>query len=84
MEPKLDSDILYSIVAIVAQSQPSQLKNISLASRLLREIALPSLFSEVKWPHGDKHSEEAGLDFFPESLWRHFRCVVIASDFCFV
>ena len=73
----LDSDILYSIIAEVADSpgHAQDLKNVSLASPLLREVALPVLFHDVRWPHGDKHSEENGLEFFPESLWRHFRCV---------
>ncbi|TEB27951.1 hypothetical protein FA13DRAFT_1794440 [Coprinellus micaceus] len=71
----LDSDILYSIIAEVADSpgHAQDLKNISLASPLLREVALPVLFHDVRWPHGDKHSEENGLEFFPVSLWRHFR-----------
>lgn len=75
MGATLDSDILYSIVAEVAgfPKHGEDLKNLSLASQLFRELTLPVLFNDVRWPHGDKHSEENGLEFFPESLWRHFR-----------
>lgn len=76
MGTMLDSDILYSIVAEVADPTAhdvQDLRNISLASRLLRAMALPVLFTEVRWPHPDKHSEENGLEFFPKTLWRHFR-----------
>ncbi|KAJ2919379.1 hypothetical protein MD484_g1018, partial [Candolleomyces efflorescens] len=75
MESKLPTDVLYSIIAEVAGERQSarDLRSVSLASRLLREVTLPVLFANVQWPHGDKHSEENGLEFFPETLWRHFR-----------
>lgn len=74
----LDSDILYSIFSEVADCPAHDvqaLKNISLGSRWLRELTLPLLFAEVRWPHEDKHSQEQGLEFFPESLLRYFKQV---------
>ncbi|TFK21379.1 hypothetical protein FA15DRAFT_672642 [Coprinopsis marcescibilis] len=77
MDTKLNRDILYSICSeLFSEScggSAQNLRNLSLACRVLRDVSLPIIFSQVKWPHPRKHTEEGGLEFFPPHLWPHFR-----------
>lgn len=74
MDAKLNKDILDLIVAeLVSTGTHQDVQNVSLTCRLFRDAALPVMFASVQWPHASKHSEEGGLEFFPESLWPLFR-----------
>lgn len=77
--PILDSDILYTIAKEVGSFRGPEnvtaLLRLSLTNRALRDACLPVLFSEVHWPHANKHDDESGLHFFPATLWPYFRSV---------
>ncbi|EAU87023.1 hypothetical protein CC1G_08494 [Coprinopsis cinerea okayama7 len=74
MDSKLNKDILYTIAAELASAGSiDDLKNVSLTCRILRMVTLPLLFHKAQWPHPEKHTEEGGLEFFPETLWAYFR-----------
>ncbi|KAG6820022.1 hypothetical protein H0H93_006360 [Arthromyces matolae] len=73
----INSDVSYALVKeTIALYHPTNLDVVlSLAStcRVIREAALSLLFTQVHWPHSNKHDEESGLHFFPSTLWPYFR-----------
>lgn len=75
----LNADITHILINDLLSSNgggPSALLTLASTTRSFRESCLPYLFSEVRWPHKFKASNESGLHFFPEGLWpyiRHFR-----------
>jgi hypothetical protein len=80
MAPTLDSDVFYALVnqALALYSLNANIDaiiNLSSTCRVLRETCLPVLFSDIHWPHANKHDEESGLHFFPPNLWPYFKFV---------
>lgn len=77
--PALDSDVVYAFVKqavnLYGKAHIDAILSLSSTCRILRETCLPILFSDVHWPHANKHDEESGLHFFPPSLWPYFRFV---------
>lgn len=75
--PSLDSDVFYALVKEAVSSyhngELDALLSLSSTCRDLRKTCLPILFSDVHWPHANKHDEESGLHFFPLNLWPFFR-----------
>ncbi|GLB41225.1 hypothetical protein LshimejAT787_0904400 [Lyophyllum shimeji] len=75
--PTLDSDVSYALVrkviALYRDSDVDVILNLASTCRVIRESCLSALFSDVHWPHGNKHDEESGLLFFPPTLWPFFR-----------
>ncbi|KAG6884639.1 hypothetical protein C0993_009356 [Termitomyces sp. T159_Od127] len=73
----LDSDVACALVheAVAAHREHDLPAVLSLAStcRAIRHAALAVLFASVRWPHQNKHDDDAGLHFFPPALWPYFR-----------
>jgi hypothetical protein len=83
--PALDSDVFYTLVNEAlslyreADLDVGAILSLSLTCRAVRETCIPILFSDVHWPHANKHDEESGLHFFPPSLWPFFRFVDLST-----
>lgn len=69
----LDDDVL-SVISqhlVFRSSSISDLLSLSVLSKSMRESILPQIFSDVRWPSGDK------MDFYPQPLWPYMRYVLL-------
>ena len=75
----LDPDTLFAVINEVALFRDwTTLLSFSSTCSAIRSAWLPYIFADVKWPHASKHNDLDGLEFFPESLWKHFRRVLLS------
>lgn len=77
----LPDDIFYLLAQTLSFSawpraqRQQTLAALACASRRVRSAVVPLLFREVCWPQRRMVDEKGALLFFPEGVWRHFRCV---------
>ncbi|XP_006456169.1 hypothetical protein AGABI2DRAFT_210991 [Agaricus bisporus var. bisporus H97] len=75
LEPHRILPVVQVLAAVRTSDNIAALATLAAANSELRLLCLPYLFSHVRWPHPNKHDEESGLHFFPETLWPLFKRV---------